>query len=610
MPTTVFGSGSEVQAILHEATSLQEKEVAVGSTIVKIPTPFPSPQDWRDQWIYFLMLDRFNNPNAAPKFLPWDGDHGLFQGGTLNGVRKQLPYLKDLGVGALWLSPVLKNCQWKNDSHHGYGIQDFLTIEPRFTSDPDKARVDPTLGEQEFRALVDTAHAHGIYVILDIVINHAGDLFEYVGHGADAPWKGGGAEYDIRWRNGSGQAVPEWNEAATIPHPRPQDGVVWPKELQRNDFWRRRGKDSPSETRGDFASLKEIVTEYLQTGNHFPVRDILIRAHQYLVAKYDIDGFRIDTLKYVEEDFARVFGGAIREFALSIGKKNFFTFGEIWEEDNEAKIAQFIGRNTLKSDQPIGIDAALDFPLFRRLNKVIKSDWGPNSIDDLFTARKQAHQNHLSSHGEASKYFVTFLDNHDLHSRFYYSSASAPHQFDSQLTLALGCLFALQGIPCLYYGTEQGLHGLGNRCECVREALWGKPNAFDPTHPFYKAIQALSQCRQQEPALRYGRQYFRPVSGDGIHFGISTTAHGIIAFSRILHDREVLVVANTNTRDPAPPLHVIVDADLNPAGSGFQILYSNQSISQAPEPASASSNPRSVKVFLAPMEIQILGAQL
>ena len=99
--------------------------------VMEVPPPFPSPEDWRDQWIYFLMLDRFNNPLAPPHHLPYDSIFVGFQGGTFNGVRAALPYLKELGVGAIWLSPVLKNCQYHEGSYHGYGIQDFLSIEPR-----------------------------------------------------------------------------------------------------------------------------------------------------------------------------------------------------------------------------------------------------------------------------------------------------------------------------------------------------------------------------------------------------------------------------------------------------------------------------------------------
>jgi glycosidase len=137
--------------------------------------------------------------------------------------------------------------------------------------------------------------------------------------------------------------------------------------VQHNAFFRRRGKGG--EAGGDFESLKEFVTDTKQ-GALFPVRNALILAYQYAIARYDVDGFRIDTLKFVERDFARVFGNAMREYALSIGKKNFFTFGEVF--DNEDRIAEFIGRNTQDADDVVGVDAALDFPLFYKLPAVAK----------------------------------------------------------------------------------------------------------------------------------------------------------------------------------------------------------------------------------------------
>jgi glycosidase len=104
------------------------------------------------------MVDRFNNPDALPKQLPFDAKFGGFQGDTLKGIRKQLPYIKSLGAGAIWITPVLQNLQSQDGTYHGYGIQNFIKIDPRFGT------------EQDLQDLVDEAHARGIYVILDIVI--------------------------------------------------------------------------------------------------------------------------------------------------------------------------------------------------------------------------------------------------------------------------------------------------------------------------------------------------------------------------------------------------------------------------------------------------------
>src|SRR6185369_9950350 len=121
--------------------------------------------------------------------------------------------------------------------------------------------------------------------------------------------------------------------------------------------------------------------------------------------------------------------------------------------------------------------------------------------------------------------------------------------YDSQATLALACQFTLQGIPCVYYGTEQGLSGHGDRPEYVREALWGKTDGFDPHQPFYRTIRQLSALRLKHSPLRYGRQYFRPISGDGANFGFSSYTSGVLAYSRLLSDLEVVVVANTDIQN-------------------------------------------------------------
>src|SRR3712207_4966730 len=150
----------------------------------------------------------------------------------------------------------------------------------------------------------------------------------------------------------------------------------------------------------------------------------------------------------------------MREFALEIGKKNFFTFGEVY--DNEETIARFIGRHAMDRGDLTGIDAALDFPLFYVLPWVAKGFLPPLDAVRVFEHRKEIQRGIVSSHSEASRYFVTFLDNHDQRQRFRFSDPAEPNRYDDQVSLAAACLFSLQGIPCLYYGTEQGLSGRGD----------------------------------------------------------------------------------------------------------------------------------------------------
>ena len=579
--------------------------------------PFLSPIDWRDHWIYFLMVDRFNNPTAPPT-QTWDKESALRMGGNFNGIRQQLPYLQTLGAGAIWLTPVLKNRMAPKDgSHHGYGIMDFLEIDPRFGSSPEKA-------EQEFIALVNEAHARGMYIILDIVINHSGDIYAYDVNGEtwdSAPWKD--QPYDpIYWRDENNQARHDW---PVLPANPPRDAGLWPEEFQNNDWLRRQGKGGP--IMGDFETLKEFKTELTDNFQDKPVWNLLIKAYQYVIAKYDVDGFRIDTLKHVEREFALTFCNATREYAYSIGKNNFFVFGEN-KSDNEELLAAYTGRYTSDEEGRIGADASLDFPLQWKLGPVAKGFQPPIALEDLFDTRKRVFKEKhvLSTHGEASRFFVTFLDNHDDHQRFLCPRDGG--DYSHQLTMGLGCLFGLQGIPCLYYGTEQGLKGtteiysaaydlMDKKPEHVREALWGKNNAFDITHPLYEQIKTLSTVRKTLPELRYGRQYFRPVSGNNHDFGDSKELGGVIAYSRILNDREVVVVANTGINNPFSGW-VIIDARINTDATQYNVAYSNHGTIGQCAPFSGESTfydregnaaqgwSRRLFVKLAPMEIQVL----
>jgi glycosidase len=576
----------------------------------KDPSPFPSPADWRDQVIYFLMVDRFNNPSAPPNHAPFnDSTFSKFQGGKFSGVQAQLSYLKGLGAGAIWLSPVLKNFLFEQ-TYHGYGIHNFLHADPRFADVPANA-------DDELRKLVDAAHSAGLYVILDIVLNHTGDAFAYVCDPGETSCTGsGGAQADFRsfarpvlWRDATGAA--RFPDIATIPSP-PLDALVWPLELHKNDYFRRQGTGAG--TIGDFDSLKQFRTDLDD------VQRFLIRAYQYVIARFDIDGFRIDTLRYLLNDLPRLFGNSMREFALSIGKKNFFTFGEVFVGDAEQEIAQFIGRTTSDQSQMVGVDAALDYPLFFNLKPVVKASSPPSDLVAMYAFRKQIEANILSSHGDATRYFVTFLDNHDVKERIRFVQPGDEHKFDDQVTLGIACLYCLPGIPCLYYGTEQGLHGVGND-EAVREALWGGPG-FDKTSFYYQQISRMAAVRNARPALRYGRFYFRPISGNHTDFGVSTFPDGVLAFSRILNDEEVIVVANTSTTD-SRAIDVIVDSNLSRPGDVYRILYSNKSAPSAPgavqgraggsvtvrevDGGTGSGPLNSVGVALDAMEVQVLG---
>ena len=515
---------------------------------------FSSPRDWRDVVIYFLLVDRFDNnqenlPSYDPNTTPIgreQGQGGLFQGGNLSGIIRRLDYLRGLGANGIWLSPVLKNRTEKEDTYHGYGIQDYLEVDPRFGS------------KEDFQELVRQAHARGMYVIMDIIINHTGDNWAYPGDYPYYFWKEAPGPFSFgSFREVTPEAGFQENDA------------VWPQELQDPDAYKRRGQiqdwnDPDQAINGDFLSLKELEI------NNSTVLDTLIKAYKYWIALTDIDGFRVDTVKHMESSATAIFCNAVREYSKSIGKDKFFIFGEIVGDD--LTIERYIGRNSRipgTNERFPSLDAALDFPLYFVLEEVIKGFLNPSYLRERYERFKSLY----SDHGEAGRYFVTFLDNHDQMSRpyrrFMYRN---PHQ--RQAVLAMGFLLTSQGIPCIYYGTEQGFDGGGDNDSYVRECMFGGKwggfettghHFFNPAHLNYRGIAEIAAIRSREPALRFGRQYFREVSGNGVDFGYPIDGNCTLAYSRILDTTEILIALNLE-KTPREDL-ITVDARLNGEGT-------------------------------------------
>jgi 1,4-alpha-glucan branching enzyme len=162
MPTSITSPDllETISAAQTAAAQGQTKNINVNGQQIKVSYPFPSPGDWRDCCIYFLMLDRFRNAAAAPRGT-WNQIFERRQGGTFKGVEGQLGYIADLGTKAIWLSPVLKNTKPDVDfNYHGYGAQDFVNVDERFASDGTR-----TTAETELAELVEQAHARGLYLI-------------------------------------------------------------------------------------------------------------------------------------------------------------------------------------------------------------------------------------------------------------------------------------------------------------------------------------------------------------------------------------------------------------------------------------------------------------
>ncbi|MBI2838040.1 MAG: alpha-amylase [Acidobacteria bacterium] len=549
-----------------------------------------SEREWREELIYFLMVDRFHDDRdrrsvggVAPARGSGDAARlRRFCGGTLAGITRHIDYIQDLGCTAIWLSPIFENDgapDRASGSYHGYAIRNYLKVDPRFGT------------KEDLVELVAAAHQRTMRVFLDAVANHCGDVWFYPD---DQPYfySDDGRQYEIGgWRH---------------------DDYPVPVELRNPDYFHRRGQirdwgwDAQPETQmGDFFGLKGFNNDDNPAG--LALQQIIIDVHRYWIREADIDGYRMDAVKHMGEMAIARFCQEVREYAYQLGKRDFFLFGELIAGDDA--VNRYTGPNTAGrlGDRTIyyGLNSVLDFPLYWILPGVIKGYASPATL----TSRYDALRERALSRGELGRYFVTFLDNHDQVGQHYkrrFGAGAHP----KQVVAAVGYLICALGTPCIYYGTEQGFAGEGTSEEAIREAMFDlddtERNLLNKECEIYREISAIAAVNRSHPALRFGRMYFREVSGDGSGFGMPSGQPCTLAFSRILAGEEVLVAYNTST-DQARSDCVAVDSALHPPGSTMAFLYG--AVGEAAVQAHPDQDNATVfvRLQLAPLQFVILG---
>jgi glycosidase len=505
---------------------------------------------WSEEFIYFMLVDRFHDDRVrtsatGPGRSVGGGTEdqlGEFCGGTLKGIEAHLDYIAGLGCTALWLSPVFGN---NPHSYHGYAIQNYLEVDAHFG----------TL--QDLVDLVDAAHARDMRVVLDVVLNHSGDNWSYAGKEEPV------YDHDRQFPFGSF---------------RPGREPV-PTELRNPAVYHRRGQirnwDAyPEYERGDFYGLKDYNND-IEDPNDEAARGLmntLIRAHCFWLREADIDGFRVDAVKHMGTAAIARFSSELREYALSLGKRSFFLFGELIGGDDA--LNRYIGPNTPADKEGtvfFGLDSVLDYPLYFALPEVLKGRSGPGAL----YARHEAQRQRALSHGQLGQFLVTFLDNHDGVG-FDPKRRYAADCNDLVVIASVGYLLCALGTPCIYYGTEQGFAGHGESDVLIRETMFdlarADRNFLNPECTIYQQVARIAAVCRDRHALRFGRMYFREISGNGQDFGLPQGAGSTLAWARILANDELLIAYNTSSEETHHD-YVLVDDDLRKAGDTLHFLY-------------------------------------
>lgn len=433
----------------------------------------PERPDWRDQVIYFLMLDRFddgdarNNDQGAGEYDP--ADPRRYSGGDFAGACRRLDYVRGLGATAVWITPPVAGQWWDGQvgygGYHGYWASDFMAVDPHLG------------GLDDYRAFADALHARGMSLVQDVVVNHTGNFFSYrAGHDAADPAVGYAPNPDAR-------PVPAPTRPPfTLNDPRrPADLAAaiyhWTPVIR--DY-----ADAVQERTFTLADLDDLNTE------NPAVRRALREAYGYWIREVGVDAMRVDTAFYVPPEYFRDFMHAddpaapgMAEAARRAGIRDFHAFGEGFAldrpfDDTQARKVESYARDAAGPLLP----AMINFPLY-------------GSLGDVFArGRPTAELGHriratLAVHADPHR-MPTFLDNHDV-DRFLAAGDEAG------LRQGLLALMTLPGIPTLYYGTEQGFR-------VPRQAMfaggWGSGGRdhFDADAPLYRYLADVTGLRRGE----------------------------------------------------------------------------------------------------------------
>ncbi|MGF1479913.1 MAG: alpha-amylase family glycosyl hydrolase [Cyanophyceae cyanobacterium] len=423
--------------------------------------------EFRQETIYFVVVDRFydgdpnNSEGPNPELYdPEQQDWGKYWGGDLQGIIDKLDYLKNLGVTALWLTPLFEQVEAlfiEQAAIHGYWTKDFKRLNQRYIAKGEEPSLNKTQETRNtvFDRLIDELHQRNMKLILDIVCNHSNPDFS----GKK------GELYD------DGVKIADFNN----------DNNGWYHHYGIITNWEDEWQVQNGELSG-LATFNENNTEY---------RNYIKSAIKQWLDR-GVDALRIDTVKHMPIWFWQEFSADIQSHRPDV-----FMFGEwIYNHPEDERSVEFANN--------AGI-TLLDFGLAMAVRQALGTydEQGFYLVQDILD---------LDDRYDGATELVTFIDNHDMH-RFQTLNPDP-----DALRLAVAFVMTARGIPCLYYGTEQYLHNdtNGDSNPYGNNDPYNRPmmETWDADTDIYREIRLLSGLRRLNPAVSMGGQWQKYITPD------------------------------------------------------------------------------------------------
>lgn len=524
-------------------------------------------RDVRDDIFYFVLPDRFengdpSNDQGSDKYEISRGgfkpDHkGYYHGGDIQGIKQRMSYLKDMGVTAIWMTPLLRNkaVQSTSSGYHGYWIVDFTQLDPHLGSNAD------------LKDLIDSAHEEGIKVFFDIITNHTADVIKFR-ECHDEKGVHLGKEERCIYKSTEQLAA---GDKYTPFIPDGEELVKFPEWLNDPKYYHNQGDSDwtgESALNGDFVGLDDLNTEMPE------VVEGMIDIYKDIVTNFRPDGFRVDTVKHVRLPFWQEFVPAIMDHAKAEGIPNFHIFGEVYDSTPE-----FLSQYTTLGKMP----AILDFGFQSNSGAVFANTESPEKLANLFE-----NDDYYNDHDSQADLLLSFIGNHDMGRFGLFLNNNFPEASDDEklqrsiVTHAL--MYFSRGIPVVYYGDEQGFTGDGNDMDSRENMMPAVVDSyndnnllgtdattadenFDQKHPIYLALKDFAATYKGHKALRRGVHLNRHAD----------KASGIYAFSRVDLDEKVeyLLAFNSSTEAKSVTLKASTSAYTAVAGKTQALSVNN-----------------------------------